>query len=388
MNPHISISKCKVRGKQFWRVRWHDAGIVKRKFFSSREAAAVHATDLRGQAVGARELLAALPQSEQEKLVMLYNEAKRRNADLLAFLLVQTPPASETRSARRVLDEMEVAKRKAGRSERYLTGLRWVLDKFIEGREVHSIEQFGLPDVERFLDSKDIAYRATLRARLSTLFKFAIRRGYRNDNPCMRLEPLTIARKNPSIFTVKQVKTALEWFAEHPRALAWFVLSAFAGLRPEEAQNTTWADIHFDEGWIKVEAQTTKIRQRRVVYPLPAAMTWLKRAKKLKSTLPLRAQPLKRERDKFRAALGFKKWPKDITRHSASSYWLALTGEAAKIATMLGHSEKTMRKNYLALVTKAEAEQFWAILPAPVAKPRRARAARPSRPDTASVAPD
>ena len=28
------------------------------------------------------------------------------------------------------------------------------------------------------------------------------------------------------------------------------------------------------------------------------------------------------------AALGWKKWPKDITRHSASSYWLAVTNDA------------------------------------------------------------
>lgn len=56
-------------------------------------------------------------------------------------------------------------------------------------------------------------------------------------------------------------------------------------------------------------------------------------------------------------------WKQDCTRHSASSYWLAKTGEAAKIATALAHSESVMRKNYMALVTQADAEKFWLLKP-------------------------
>jgi len=80
-------------------------------------------------------------------------------------------------------------------------------------------------------------------------------------------------RPPPAIFTVEQTGIALDWFRkEWTRALPWFLLSTFCGLRPEEALQTTHSDIHFDEGWIKVEAQTTKVRQRRIVYPKSEAL--------------------------------------------------------------------------------------------------------------------
>ena len=44
---------------------------------------------------------------------------------------------------------------------------------------------------------------------------------------------------------------------------------------------------------------------------------------------------------------------------------VAETGNAAQIATALGHSENVLRKNYMALVTKNEAQAFWRLKPQP-----------------------
>jgi hypothetical protein len=106
-----------------------------------------------------------------------------------------------------------------------------------------------------------------------------------------------------------------------------------------------------------------KVRQRRVVYPHATAMLWLKRAKERKAELPIARQPRRRAIRGLRTLLGFEKWPKDVTRHSAASYWLAETSTAAQIASALGHSEGVLRKNYLALVTKTEAQKFWKLKP-------------------------
>lgn len=159
------------------------------------------------------------------------------------------------------------------------------------------------------------------------------------------------------------MKLCLNTLKQKPRLLAWFVLSAMAGLRPSEAQKTSWNEINIKEGWIRVEAQTTKVRQRRVVYPLPMAIKWLLFAKRKKSPLPLTTKALVIHRHELRDAIKWKEWKFDVTRHSAASYWLAATGEAAKVATALGHSEDMLKKHYMALVTKAEAEKFWAISP-------------------------
>jgi integrase len=255
---------------------------------------------------------------------------------------------------------MADSKLKAGRSRDYVDSLKSAVTNFADWCPVQTIDEIGLPEVEKYLDTKTSASRSTIRARLSTLFKFAIRRGYRLDNPCARLEPIKFTRPPPQIFTVAQVRRAMAWLNKHPRILPWFVLSTFCGLRPEEAEKTTRADIHLVEGWIRVEAQTTKVRQRRVVYPKREAMAMLKVAMK-KGKLPIRSQPRRRALRRLRKLLGFTAWPKDITRHTAASYWLADCESAASVAKSLGNSESVLMRHYAALVTREQAREFWAI---------------------------
>jgi len=209
------------------------------------------------------------------------------------------------------------------------------------------------------------------------LFKFSVRRGYRASNPCEALEPVTYHKPPPQVFTADQFKTAVKWLRENAKhGLAWFALSTVCGLRPEEAEKTTEAEINFKEGFIRVESQTTKIRQRRVVYPKAEAMKFLKWSLDKGGKLPIDSQVKKRmlagmlwkskgeskRRTGLRKALGFDKWPKDITRHTAASYWLASDGSAAHVSEMLGHSERTLKKHYKALVTKKQAEEFWGVV--------------------------
>ena len=334
--------------------------MVRWQFFSGRAAAEAQAAFLRGAAMSADQQFLRLPLEEREKLVLAHKQAAANGVDVLA--LAMAPPATVTvPSIAEVLTEMLALKKKAGRAADYLKSLRQIGAMFARGRESLAVDKFTVREVELFLDGKALASRATLRARLATVFKFAVRRGYRLDNPCDRLEAVSVVATPPAIFTLKEVELCLAWLQKHPRSLAWFVLSTFAGLRPEEAEQTSWREINFKEGWIKVEAQTTKVRQRRVVYPLPLALGWLRRAKQLKSTLPLSLKQRTKDRKRLRAVLGWPKWKQDVTRHTAASMWLAYSGSAAAVALALGHSESILRKNYLALVTKAEAERFWRL---------------------------
>ncbi len=357
----VFISRCKVRGDSRWRVRWHDTGKVRRKFFTSRDSADAHAAKIRGELVGVRQLLASIPQHEQEKLVMVHNEAKRRGVDVLAFLQVQTQSPVSSLALDVVIKEMLDAKRSAGRNERYIDCLGWILNGFATGREKMPIERVGLADVDAYLRSKNLISRSCYRGRLSTLFNYAVRKGYMAADPCRRLEPITVTRPSPAVMTVDEVRQSLKWLQVNPRIFGWFVLSTFAGLRPEEAEKTTWADINFKEGWIRVEAQTTKVRQRRVVYPKPMVFKWLLAVKKHNVALPVSRNIRSDDLGKLRAAIGWKVWKQDCTRHSCASYWLSDTGDASTVATALGHSEAMLRKHYMALVTKVEARKFWAI---------------------------
>jgi hypothetical protein len=59
----------------------------------------------------------------------------------------------------------------------------------------------------------------------------------------------------------------------------------------------------------------------------------------------------------------WEKWPKDLTRHTAASYWLAVDGNAVNVADQLGHSVAQLKTHDKALVTRADAERFWRLIP-------------------------
>ena len=304
-----------------------------------------------------------------------YHEASQHGIDLVeAIRLAANCSSGVSPTIGKVITDLGTSKQSNGASKDYVTALKLSLTQFAKGRESLSINKITLADVEMFLDSKNLASRASLRSRLSTLFNFAVRRGYRLDNPCKRLEPIRTTYRPPEIFKTAQFKAAVQWIeANAPLGLAWFALSCLCGLRPEEAEQTTAKEIHFGEGYVVVEAQTTKVRQRRVVYPREEAMAFLKWARDNGGNLPLDPQVRKRmiagvvwkskdgtkRRPGLRDALGFKAWPKDITRHTAASYWLASGVSAATVSEMLGNSERVLKRDYKALVTRAQAEEFW-----------------------------
>jgi integrase len=219
------------------------------------------------------------------------------------------------------------------------------------------------------LISKNIASRAAYRRRLSTLFNFAVRRDYIIKNPCSRFEALKLTRPDPHVLTVDETTALLKWLLSHPRLLGWFCLSTFAGLRPEEAEKTTWRDVNFEEGWIRVQAQTTKTRQRRIVYPKPIVFDWLRVARDLHCALPINYDTRNRLLGSaarkvvpLRAVVGWPAWKKDVTRHTAASMWFSV-GSAETVTKALGHSESMLREHYMALVTKTDAEKFWQLTP-------------------------
>lgn len=358
----VTIQPCSVRGKKSWLVRWHEQGKIRRQYFGDKNGAQAHAAQLRGEQTGINQFWSVLTQAERETLFTVWRESQRRGFDLMAMVTrTDVAPLVKSPACSVVTNELLLAKKNSGLSPGYLSSLKGIVKAFTKGREILPMNAVQFEDLEKFVQSYDIKSRSTIRSRLATWFKFGVRRGYCLQNLCERLEPVKVVKHLPRIFTIDEVKACLKWLGDNPRAFGWFVMTTFAGLRPEEAMKTTWKMINFKEGWIRVEAQTTKVSQRRVVYPLPAAMALLKVANKLKSELPLTEKQLQNERNGLRAALGFEVWPQDVTRHTACSMWLAEAGSAEDVALQLGHSVKILHRNYKALVTRKIAAEFWAI---------------------------
>lgn len=307
---------------------------------------------------------AQLPSDLQAHLLAALREARKRGVDLMdaVFKASGGGQGGERPGLGKVIAELIVVKRTAGLHPDYLRGLEGVLNKFALGRESMPVDAVKLDLVERFLEATPLEGRPTRRARLSTLFNFAVRRKYRTDNPCDQLEAIKVPEKPKRIFMLAEVQNILRWMdRDCPRLLPWFVLSTFCGLRPEEAVKTLPESIHFREGWIRVEAQSTKVRQRRIVHPRREAMRLLKLAVEKYPAVTLTKQSRRAGFDRMKTHLGWEKWPKDVTRHTAASMWLAVEPDVARVAAMLGNSPAVLLQHYKALVTKKTATAFWSL---------------------------
>lgn len=247
------------------------------------------------------------------------------------------------------------AKRTANRTPRYLKSLGYYLRQFAAGREDKPLADFTVEDVESWLAKYPGQYsRQTWLNRLSTLFSFAVRRGYVAANPCDRLDRVTIDQKPPAILTPAQSR---ELLAACPTVMRpYLVLGMFAGIRPEEIERMEWAQIDLDAATARVEGKT---RRRRLVPLHPRAVAELRKHPLRTGQVAPSSATIARWRGKARRVLGLERWPQDLLRHTAASYLLALHRDAGKVATMLGNSSDVLLSHYHEPVKNGDCGHFW-----------------------------
>jgi integrase len=198
--------------------------------------------------------------------------------------------------------------------------------------------------------------------RLSSLFSFAIRRGWINRNPCRSIEPIAVDRRPPRILTPEEAGRVLAVASERfPRFVPYLVLGMFCGIRPMELLRLDWEAVRIAERVVIVDAAASKVRRRRMVTINETALAWL---------APL-AQPsgrilyisfVQRYRHALSRACGIDLTP-DIMRHTAASYLMAILRDAGKVAEELGNSPGILLTHYRELVRREDAERFWALRP-------------------------
>jgi len=149
----------------------------------------------------------------------------------------------------------------------------------------------------------------------------------------------------------------------------FLVLCAFCGLRAAEARRLDWREVNFSEGFIEVKASKAKTASRRLA-PLPEnAAAWLRPFAKPEGTvvelsrLIHALQRLGKRVNKTLTENGKKpmKMPRNALRHSFVSYRLAALQSPNQTALEAGHDVKILFRHYRELVTKTEAEKWFAI---------------------------
>lgn len=251
------------------------------------------------------------------------------------------------------------AKARSGKRKRSIAALGYVLRAFVAGREGKLCSEITRDEIEEWVHNPAWALR-TRKGKLidiGTFFRWATAKGYCRQCPTDKIEPILIEHKPPAILTPEQAKALLNTTRElYPQFIPYVALCLFAGIRPAEVFRLTWANIDMEKGFVRIEAQKSKTRSRRIVRLEPNAIAWLK----LGGTLP----PVNWQRnfDRVRDVAGIRVWGQDCMRHSYCSYSLPIHG-AMRTAENAGHSEQMLFKHYRELVTEDDAKKFWAIVP-------------------------
>jgi integrase len=147
--------------------------------------------------------------------------------------------------------------------------------------------------------------------------------------------------------------------------LPYIAVGLFAGIRAAEMMRLDAKSINFGEKIITFGADVAKKRSQRKVDMQPALLAWLEpcRDKLQKGGSIIDHAKFRKSKEQLLEAAKIEEWPSNGLRHSFGSYHYAMFRSAEDTAFLMGNSVDIVHRHYKALVSKANAERFWALRP-------------------------
>lgn len=353
-----------------------------RRFFPSRDAANEWLSQRRPELRNQGRAAMGLTDSQRVDAVRAFAILAPYGASLTAAAEVFVERAqllSRTVTFAVLRAEYVAAKEADRKSAHYINDITHRLKTFgrtFDDRPVATIEAREMDDWLRGIGQSPIS-RVNFRKVLRTAFEFAVSRGYAKDNPVVRTSEVKVDHAAPGILTPSEIAALLN--ASDSKIVAAIALSAFAGLRDAEVGRMTWDRVDLAGGHIKVDAAIAKTSSRRLVPISDNLRAWLTPyAQKSGPIRPVHSIATllyrlgrKKAADNLvaagAAAVNLIEWPHNALRHSFASYRMAFVSNAAQVAEECGHSVQVMKTHYRELVTKAEAETWFSVMPDKVA---------------------
>ncbi len=268
-----------------------------------------------------------------------------------------------------------VGKEREGVRDRSLIQLQSTISRFesfVEDSEIHLITAM---DVEKFLRSLrarngvDKASRKTwnnYRADLSSFFNWCAdsqRRWIANNPAAQVVKFKKIDRDLPEILSPKDALQLMEYVSNEfdGKMIRYFALALFAGIRTGPAGELHKLATHpeleklidLKRGIIHITPEISKTSQKRQIVIRPNLQSWLTSSPDdiLPTNHDRMVKVIRREK-----GLGH-----DVLRHSFFSYHVGAFRSVGDAAIEGGNTESVVKKHYLNLSTRTEAEQFWNI---------------------------
>jgi integrase len=362
-----------------WRVDGRLHGLRIRKNFKTREEAGAEkaALDLKAlqAAVGMRSASTFLTDVQLRTAEDAYRRLEGRASPLLVYLDYALANYREHDQQKPLAEAMvEYYATKKAAFERTLLSCRQL--RSIENELAALKAYFPKAQVSEFTAAKLVPFLErghpslktynNRRGLISTFFKFAYQKDWTPLNPVEKTPHHRINHRRGSAVTLTAERSAeLMAYVENYEGgemVPYFALCLFAGIRPcirfGEIMKLQPESIRLDTGTIHIEPEVSKVRMKRNVTIQPNLGAWLR-------AYPLEKFPLIPANGTNMHRRICKKFAltHDVMRHTFISMFVAKYRSMGEAALQAGNSESIIRKHYLDLKNKDEAEQFFGILP-------------------------
>jgi integrase len=266
-------------------------------------------------------------------------------------------------SPRDALSKFVESKERTGMSHRHVGTVRNLLEPFCRKFHDRTLSRITAADVETHVARVRGSARTknNLTATLRMFFTWAQKHGHlRQDRPTPADTLVKVREpiRTPEIFTVEEMAAILK--AAEPEMIPYMAIGAFAGIRSAEIEKLDWSAIDFQSGYVRIDWDQAKTRQRRLVPIQPNLRAWLSKARK--ESGPITPRNL-RERIQAIGKRAGVPWKSNGLRHSFGSYRLAELQDASKVSLEMGNSPQMLFKHYRELVTPEQAKQWFGIMP-------------------------
>lgn len=272
--------------------------------------------------------------------------------------------AVQARDVPAVVAELLADRERKGKSLRYRQSLRSHLARFARSFTI-DIGRVTTLQLEAWLAKMGggVRTRNNLRCSLVTLFHFARKLGYLPRGVATEADEISREEAPASVANIYSAEELARLLAAaDERILPAIAIGAFTGLRSASIARLRWEHVKWEQGVIEIPAAIAKNGKRYLAPLLPCLAAWLAPCRGRKGPVIAGVRLEQRMRETF-AAAGLKRLHNGL-RDSFFSYRVAQLQDLPRVALEAGNSVEMIRSKYLEARTKAEAELWFAVMPA------------------------
>jgi len=283
----------------------------------------------------------------------------------VAYLVKQASSITVAELADRVAAEFERRLRENEISRRHFGSMRETLKKFRTRFAETPIKLLVGTEIKAWLAGLPLAVKTRNRhlSYIRNILGIAREANLLETDPLERVSSFNDPRKRNgfkvAILTPDELEKFLNAAADDLRA--FFALSAFSGLRREEIVRLDWAEVKLDRNLIDLPFEKSKNKKRKLI-EVPANLAAILAPYAAASGPVTPRKKLDRAISAAAKAADIVPWRQNCLRHSFCSYAVADKG-FEWTAAQADHSVRMLRDHYWEVVSKEDAEKYWAIKP-------------------------